>query len=315
MTKARKVAPQLSSSVGAYMNEIGRTPLLTPDQEIDLARKVQRMHALNALERPLTKAEQREVRIGKRAADKFVEANLRLVVSIAKKYVRMTNSLDLMDLVQEGNLGLINGVMKFDPERGYKFSTYSYWWVRQAMTRAIRYKDRTLRLPGNIAEMAYTWGTKRQRLRIELGREPSLTEMAEVFKVSPEDVSLYIERGHHLTSLDQLIGEGADTAIVELVADPRDAEGEEAIELALIGEMAGAVAEALVHLSPLQRETVELRFGLSGQPPMTLQQIGTVQGVTREAARLRLVKACNRLKMVLRATYKSRENLVASLAA
>ena len=304
-----------STTIDAYLAEISRYPLLTPQEEIELGRQVQEMLQLKQEQRELTPQEKRAVKRGERAMQKFVRANLKLVVSAAKRYLHVVRNMDMMDLVQEGNLGLINGVMKFDPERGYKFSTYSYWWVRQAMTRAIRYKDRTLRLPGNIAEMAYTWGTKRQRLRIELGREPSLMEMAEVFKVSPEDVSLYIERGHHLTSLDQLIGEGADTAIVELVADPRDAEGEEAIELALIGEMAGAVAAALVHLSPLQRETVELRFGLSGQPPMTLQQIGTAQGVTREAARLRLVKACNRLKMVLRATYKSRENLVASLAA
>jgi len=305
----------MPSSVGAYLEEIGRVPLLTPEQEIELGRKVRRMQELHSLKRPLTKAEEREVRMGRRAAERVVTANLRLVVSIAKKYQRMTHSLDLMDLVQEGNLGLIQGVAKFDPERGYKFSTYVYWWVRQAMSRAIRYKDRMVRLPGQISEMAYSWNVRRQKLMAELDREPTIQEMAKAFRVDMDEVMLFRERGGKATSLDLMIGQNEDSTILEMVADPRDAEGEEAIEQALISEMGTAVREALVHLDPKDRMAVELRYGLTGEQPMTLKQLGAQLGVTREAARLRLTRACNRLRILLRSTYASEDNLVASLAA
>ncbi|MFZ9060310.1 MAG: sigma-70 family RNA polymerase sigma factor [Steroidobacteraceae bacterium] len=305
----------MPSSVGAYLEEIGRVPLLTPEQEIELGRKVRRMQELHSLTRPLTKAEEREVRMGRRAAERFVTANLRLVVSIAKKYQRMTHSLDLMDLVQEGNLGLIQGVAKFDPERGYKFSTYVYWWVRQAMSRAIRYKDRMVRLPGQISEMAYSWNVRRQKLMAKLDREPTIQEMAKAFRVDMDEVMLFRERGGKATSLDLMIGQNEDSTILEMVADPRDAEGEEAIEQALISEMGSAVREALVHLDPKDRMAVELRYGLTGEQPMTLKELGAQLGVTHEAARLRLTRACNRLRILLRSTYASEDNLVASLAA
>ena len=300
------------SSIGAYLNDIGRVPLLTADQEIELARKIQRMQELQDRGTALNSVEKRQVKAGKRAMDKFICANLRLVVSIAKKYQHMTKSLDLMDLVQEGNMGLIHGVLKFDPERGYKFSTYSYWWVRQAMSRAIRYKDRTVRLPGNIGEMAYSWSIRHQALRQKLGREPSLQDMAKAFKVPVEDVMLFFERGSHATSLDQAFGE--DTQLVELIADPNDKDGEEAMDLATMRELIEAVKGSLHCLDPLQRQAMELRFGFNGHEPMTLTEIGRAQGTTRESARTRIKKACNKIKLQLHNTYATTDQVLEALA-
>jgi RNA polymerase sigma factor (sigma-70 family) len=245
----------------------------------------------------------------------MITANLRLVIHIAKKYSTMTTSMDMQDLIQEGTIGLIRGIEKYDPERGYALATYCFWWVRQAISRSIRTKERVMRLPGHVAEMAYSWGSRRQNLRAKLEREPTVAEMAEAFKVTEQDVMLFMERGHNPISLDLMVGQNDDTSIGELVADPRDAEGEEAIEQALICEMGSAVREALVHLDPKDRMAVELRYGLTGEHPMTLKELGAQLGVTREAARLRLTRACNRLRILLRSTYASRDNLVASLAA
>jgi RNA polymerase sigma factor (sigma-70 family) len=288
-----------STGIGSYMVEIGRTPLLTADQEIQLARRVQRMRQLNELERPLTPQEKREVRTGKRAMDQFVTANLRLVVSVAKKYHRMTRSLDLMDLVQEGNTGLINGVLKFDPERGYKFSTYAYWWVRQAMSRAIRYKDRAIRLPGNIGEMACSWNKKVQELRLELKREPTVAELAVAFRVTPDDVLLFKERGHHPTSLNVLTGENKDTVLLDCIEDPNNLGGDEAMEQAVFGEMTGSLKAAMALLTDKEQEVLALRWGLGDRPMLGNREIGERFGVTREATRQTVDRAQRRLRLLM----------------
>jgi RNA polymerase sigma factor (sigma-70 family) len=296
--KSSTVMP--TSGIQAYLQEIGRTPLLTPDQEIDLARKVQRMRVLEQRSDGLTASERYEVVIGKRAMEKFVTANLRLVVSVAKRYVSMTRSLDLMDLIQEGNAGLIQGVLKFDPERGYRFSTYSYWWVRQAMTRAIRYRDRAIRLPGNISDMAYAWNHKVQKLTVELGREPKVAELAEAFSVSVEDVELFRNRGHHPTSLDMSVGLETESSLIDCIQDPSNIGGVEAMEMAEFSEMSGILRDALGLLSDKDRDLVISRWGLDGRPAMTYNEIGDRYGVTREAIRQSLVRAQNRLRLLMR---------------
>lgn len=299
-----------------YLNEIGRVPLLTADQEIRLARRVQRMQELTELERPLTPVEQREVRRGKAALDQFARANLRLVVSVAKKYQRMARSMDLMDLVQEGNTGLMRGIMKFDPERGYKFSTYAHWWIRQAISRAIRYKDRTIRLPGNVSEMAYTWTIKRHTLTQELGRPPSEQELAKAFRVSCDDVRLFKERGHNPVSLDAVIGDGSDSAmtVLDTVADPSHLDGDEAMELALMAEIGEALGEVLQYLAPKEREILELRWGLNTKDAMSLRDIAAMRGVSREAVRQALARTHRKVKVMLTAKYQSQNELSASLA-
>jgi RNA polymerase nonessential primary-like sigma factor len=298
-----------------YLNEIGRVPLLTADQEIHLARRVQRMQELSELDRPLTPPEQREVRRGKAALDQFARANLRLVVSVAKKYQRMTRSMDLMDLVQEGNTGLMRGILKFDPERGYKFSTYAHWWIRQAISRAIRYKDRTIRLPGNIGDMAYTWARKRHGLLQELGRAPNEQELAKVFQVSVEDVRLFKERGHDPVSLNVAVGDdsGAPSALIDLVADPSHLDGDEALEMALMSEIGEALGEVLGYLAPKDREVLEMRWGLNREKTMSLREIAELRGVSREAIRQTLARVHNKVRRMLTAKYQARNEAVESL--
>lgn len=280
-----KATVKAATGSNTYLNTVGRVPLLTPQQEIELGRKVQRMEQLQVLDRELTPEEQREVKMGKRALDRFVKANLRLVVMVAKKYHRNTHSLDFMDLVQEGNAGLINGVRKFDPTRGYKFSTYAYWWIRQAMVRAIRYKDRTIRLPGNVGDMAYTWSNKVSQFQVETGRVPTRQELAEMFKVSVDDVDLFLDRGAHVSSLDKVLHEGDGSSLIELVADHNNLNSQEVMEKALYGEATTQLETALCMLLPREQDMVRRRWGLDGNGCGTLAEIGEEHGVSRERAR------------------------------
>ena len=285
------------SVANAYLNEIGRMPLLTPEQEIDLGRKVRRAQELKRVDRELTRQERREVVLGERAEHKFVSSNLRLVVSCAKKYSRVTRSLDLMDLVQEGNIGLITAVHRFDPSLGYKFSTFAYWWIRQGITRAILRKDRLMYMPGRIAEMSATWGAKNQQLRSELGRAPTVAELAEVFNVKEHDVLLYMERGHTPMSLDvSTLDEGGAT-LLELVTD--HVVGEGPLHQMVQEERIGLIIESLLTLPERDRDIVKRRLGLDGYAEQTLAEIGKAHGVSRERARQVYQKATNRLKLYM----------------
>lgn len=274
-----------AGGVQAYLTEIGRKPLLTPEQEIHLARQVQRMVKLKELDRELTAQEQAEVRRGERAVRRFVESNLRLVVTVAKKYTRSAKSLDLMDLIQEGNTGLVTGVLKFDPERGYKFSTYAYWWIRQGMSRALRYKDRTIRLPGNIGEMAYGWGAKIQRLRERLGRNPSHAEIAAECDITVQDLMLFYERGGRVTSLDAVISGTENMCIGDSVADESRLDGYEALEQAVLGEVSQSLKDALQTLEDRERRWLAQRWGLYDGVERTYVEIGREEGVSRERVR------------------------------
>ena len=285
------------STSHAYLNEIGRVPLLTPDQEIDLGRKVRRAQELKAMERELTPQERRDVALGERAERKFVRSNLRLVVSCAKRYSRVTKSMDLMDLVQEGNIGLITAVHRYDPSMGYKFSTYAYWWIRQGITRAIIKKDRSVHMPGKIGDMAANWGARTQRLRMELGRAPTTNEIAEEFGVTPQDVLLYLERGQPPVSLDLVVREGDGTSIVNTLTD--DVEGEGPLDNMVQEERIGLIMQAVVRLPERDRDIVNRRLGLDGYTAQNWSDIGKAHGVSRQRVLQVYTKATNRLRLYM----------------
>lgn len=288
-----------SSGMNAYLNSVGKIPLLTPEQEIELGRQVMRMQELQALDRPLTKKEQAQVRAGQRATQKFIKANLRLVVSIARKYLGSSHSMDLLDLIQEGNLGLVKAVEKFEPERGYKFSTYSYWWIRQSIMRAMRYKDRMMRLPGNVSDMAYTWNGKYHTLQRKLGRKPTHAELAKEFRVHEADVDLFLLRGNAVSSLDVVVGDDSST-LMECVGDGGVA-GEEAMEQAVLSEQAAALKDALHVLDERERKMLERRYGLGNDElgEATLAEIGAEFKISRERARQVITNSLRKVRYAM----------------
>jgi RNA polymerase sigma factor (sigma-70 family) len=289
-----------TTGIDDYLNEIGRYRLLTPDEEITLGKQVQRMRELQQQEAPLTPAEQREIRVGQRAQEKFVRSNLRLVVNVARKYMRTTRSLELMDLVQEGNIGLIKGVEKFDPSRGYKFSTYAYWWIRQAMTRAICTKDRALKLPSKIAEMAMGWSRKVSDLSHQLGRTPTDAELAELFKCSPEDIALFKERGTlRVLSLDAVCTDDTNTTLNDLLQDPNDPFGEETVDQIFYGNCKKLLSPALGFLDQRESDMLTRRWGLKGGVPETQAEIGKDYQLSRERVRQIVITAERKLKRYL----------------
>jgi len=212
----------MADSVKDYLNSIAKYPLLTPQQEIQLGRRVAKWQQLKNLERKLTVAEQREVRSGERARQRFIQSNLQLVVHVARKYDKRSNkSLELMDLIQEGNIGLARAVELFDPSRGYKFSTYAYWWIRQGITRALIQSDDMIRLPTSLHETLYKLGRTVQDLSHKLGRQPSMAETAAAMGIETEQLSYLMKQTYRVTSLDQKVAETETTSICDNIADPK----------------------------------------------------------------------------------------------
>jgi RNA polymerase primary sigma factor len=275
-----------ANGVQAYLDTIGRVPLLTAEQEIELGRKVARAQELKQLDRPLTDAERRELRIGERAQRKFVTANLRLVVSVAKRYANRTKSLDLMDLIQEGNIGLIRGVEKFDPTRGYKFSTYAYWWIRQGIRRGISSRDRLIRLPGTVADIAANWDYTISKLTQQLGRNPKPSEMAEALGVKVQEVVTYINQGtHSLVSLDSIYSARQDTPLIDMIADPMDPKGQNALDTLHNQQYWDLLDLAMGCLDQREEEMLKRRWGICGFTAETWTDIGKRFGVSRERVR------------------------------
>jgi RNA polymerase sigma factor (sigma-70 family) len=275
-----------TDGVRQYLNAIGRVPLLTAEEEVDLAKRFQAgLAAKDLLTVPGVPAAaklrlRRLIEDGARAQERLVTANLRLVVSVARRY--LGRGLSLLELVQEGNLGLMRGVEKFDHTKGYKFSTYATWWIRQALTRGTANKARAVRLPVHVHELvAKVRRTEFELLQI-LGRDATDEEVA-------EDLGLTVPRlrelrlaGREITSLDRAIGEDGETTLGDLVRDD-DAPDPETVAAAELARQ--EVAAALDQLHERERGVLELRYGLSGDEPRTLEEIGDLYGVTRERIR------------------------------
>lgn len=287
------------TGIDTYLNSIGAVPLLTSEQEIHLGRKVQRMLALQGEGRELTPQENQEVRVGERAVNRFVQSNLRLVVSVSKKYAGLLEHMDLMDLVQEGSIGLMTAVRKFDPSRGYKFSTYAYWWIKQAMIRGIAAKERSIRLPGKVSDMAGNWNKKVRELSQELRRMPTTEEMATAFDLPVQEVRTYLDRGKYVTSLDVAMMAGEGSTILEMISDPQDPDGTEAMEQTEMQEALAAMESALDVLTVKERDFVQRRWGLHGRPEETFVALGKGIGVSRERARQVVDQAQRKMKRYL----------------
>jgi RNA polymerase primary sigma factor len=251
----------LDDPVRAYLNEIGRVQLLTAREEVELAREMEAGSQL--------------------ARQRLIEANLRLVVSIARRY--MVSGLPLLDLIQEGNLGLIRAVEKFDWRRGFKFSTYATWWIRQAITRSIADRSRTIRIPIHVHDRVNKAIKVSRRLAQELGREPVDEEVAEELGTTPAQVRELLTISREPVSLDTPVGDESDEARLEdFIADP---EAEAPLEAATRTLIHGEIEDMLLTLSPRERRVLQLRFGLADDQQRTLEEIGRRLGMTRERVR------------------------------
>lgn len=264
-----ELAHVTADTVRLFLNEIGRYPLLTADEEVRLAKKIEKGD--------------------NDARDRMIRSNLRLVVSIAKRY--QGRGLSLLDLIQEGILGLIRAVEKFDWRRGYKFSTYGTWWIRQAIGRAIQNQSRTIRLPAHLAERERRIEQAERELTVRLGREPSPKELAKEAKVSLRDLVQVREAARTVTSLDITVGDDEDTALGDLVATGSEAPESE-VHLNLEEE---SLRKAVDELPDTERDVIVLRYGLGGEDPKTLQQIADVLGSTRDRVRRIESEALSRL--------------------
>jgi RNA polymerase nonessential primary-like sigma factor len=277
--RAVDAAPISTDLVRSYLRDIGRVPLLSHEQEITLGRQVQDLVALEELEQELAMRAggskpdpeqlaaaagltpqqlRKRLRSGQRAKERMVAANLRLVVSVAKKYTK--RNMELLDLIQEGTIGLVRGVEKFDPTRGYKFSTYAYWWIRQGITRAIAEKSRTIRLPIHITETLNKLKKGQRELSQELGRTPTVTELAEYVELPEEEVKDLLCRARQPVSLETKVGDGDDTELLEQLPD-------------------------------LQGRVLKMRYGIpcadvpEPDEPMSLTGIGRILGMSRDRVR------------------------------
>ncbi|MCP9809579.1 sigma-70 family RNA polymerase sigma factor [Cyanobium sp. HWJ4-Hawea] len=286
-----------SDPITWYLATIGREPLLTPAEEIELGNQVQAMMAiLEEGDRELTEKEKRTIKIGKRSKARMMKANLRLVVSVAKKY--QSKGLELLDLIQEGSLGLERAVEKFDPTRGYKFSTYAFWWIRQSMTRAIACQSRTIRLPVHLSERLTAIRKVSLDLAHKLGAMPSRSEISEEMGISIEELDSVLRQSLTTSSLDAPInGDEGRSFLGDLIADNSEEEPLERVERGMHQEQLG---RWMSHLSDQERQVLHLRFGLEGAERHTLAEIGRLLDVSRERVRQVELKALRKLRNLTR---------------
>ena len=302
-----------TDSVRAYLRDIGRIPLLTNEEEITLGRKVQRLMELEDIRKRLTKqyghevddrevcdhtedkdwkTTRRDFREGRRAKETMVTANLRLVVSVAKKYTK--RNMELLDIIQEGTIGLVRGVEKFDPSRGYKFSTYAYWWIRQGITRAIAEKSRAIRLPIHITENLNKLKKAQRDLAQKNGYMPDVFELSRELDLNVEEIKDLLCKGRHPTSLEIKVGENHDTSLIDLLEDETQLP-DYLLERMFVKE---EFEDILYRLPEIQSSIIEMRYGVgvNSKEPMTMTAIGQTLNMSRDRVRNLENKALQTIK-------------------
>jgi RNA polymerase primary sigma factor len=300
--------PAMGDSVHTYLKSIGRTSLLTAEQEVDLAKRIEAglfaEHKLDT-EPDLKPERRRDLELvaedGRRAKSHMLEANLRLVVSVAKKY--SDRGLSLLDVVQEGNLGLIRAVEKFDYTKGYKFSTYAMWWIRQAIQRGFADSARTIRLPVHVLEMLSKLSRVERDMHQRLGREPTPEELAVELDRTPDQIEELLRTSRQPISLDSTIGEAGETSIGDLIEDVDAPEASELVDRQLMAEQ---LRSALDALTPREATIMAMRFGLYDGNPHTLDEIGRALGLTRERIRQLEKQSLSKLRHPSRALSRAR---------
>ncbi len=304
LRQARKDAELTASadSVRAYLKQIGKVALLNAEEEVELAKRIEaglygaeRIRKVFESNEKLSPQLRRDlrwiVRDGERAKNHLLEANLRLVVSLAKRYTG--RGMAFLDLIQEGNLGLIRAVEKFDYTKGYKFSTYATWWIRQAITRAMADQARTIRIPVHMVEVINKLGRIQRELLQDLGREPTPEELAKEMDITPEKVLEIQQYAREPISLDQTIGDEGDSQLGDFIEDSEAVVAVDAVSFTLLQDQLQSV---LATLSEREAGVVRLRFGLTDGQPRTLDEIGQVYGVTRERIRQIESKTMSKLR-------------------
>ncbi|WP_307828381.1 RNA polymerase sigma factor [Antrihabitans sp. YC2-6] len=304
LRQARKDAELTASadSVRAYLKQIGKVALLNAEEEVELAKRIEaglyateKLRELAEKGEKLTPVQRRDFtwicRDGNRAKNHLLEANLRLVVSLAKRYTG--RGMAFLDLIQEGNLGLIRAVEKFDYTKGYKFSTYATWWIRQAITRAMADQARTIRIPVHMVEVINKLGRIQRELLQDLGREPTPEELAKEMDITPEKVLEIQQYAREPISLDQTIGDEGDSQLGDFIEDSEAVVAVDAVSFTLLQDQLQSVLETL---SEREAGVVRLRFGLTDGQPRTLDEIGQVYGVTRERIRQIESKTMSKLR-------------------
>ena len=304
LRQARKDAELTASadSVRAYLKQIGKVALLNAEEEVELAKRIEAgLYGAERLRKVFESGEKVSpqmrrdlrwiVRDGERAKNHLLEANLRLVVSLAKRYTG--RGMAFLDLIQEGNLGLIRAVEKFDYTKGYKFSTYATWWIRQAITRAMADQARTIRIPVHMVEVINKLGRIQRELLQDLGREPTPEELAKEMDITPEKVLEIQQYAREPISLDQTIGDEGDSQLGDFIEDSEAVVAVDAVSFTLLQDQLQSV---LATLSEREAGVVRLRFGLTDGQPRTLDEIGQVYGVTRERIRQIESKTMSKLR-------------------
>ncbi len=274
LEKATKPSDDLPDAVQMYLKEIGRTPLLTSKEEKELAKRIERGD--------------------ESARQKLIQANLRLVVSIAKRYVNRSPHLSILDLIQEGNIGLSRAVDKFDYHKGFKFSTYATWWIRQAVTRALADYSRTIRIPVHMVETITKYTQTKRRLMQELGREPLSEEIATEMGMDVAKVHYIQKISQEVISLESPVGDDdEDSTLSDFIKDETSMSPDQLANLALLKDQ---IQEVLVDLTERERKILSMRFGLDDEIPHTLEEVGKVFGVTRERIRQIEAKALQKIR-------------------